>query len=73
MRLLALVLLVVAPCLPAQRTDAPRTLFDLPLYRGPLPVAPRSTVADVFVQAPNDAIAFFAAMTAQQVPGELHI
>ncbi len=61
MRLLALLAMIVAPCLPAQRVeprvDTPRAPFDLSLYPGAVPGALRSTVAEVFVQAANDPIA----------------
>ncbi len=55
--LLCLIALAAAPTLVAQGAAAPRTPFEIPLYTGPLRGAPRSTLAEVFVQAPKDPIA----------------
>lgn len=57
MRPIFLLALVAAPTLSAQRATSPRAPFDLPLYPGPPPGAPRSEVAEVFVQVANDPIA----------------
>ncbi len=52
-----LIALATASTVAAQRRVGSGAPFDVPLYAGPLPGAPRSTLAEVLVQAPNDPIA----------------
>ena len=48
---------LAAVALPAQSLRAPTSPFDIPLYAGDLPGAPRSTAPEVFVQIKGDPIA----------------